>query len=349
MRRPMHSAEREGFEPSVRLPVQRFSRPSRSATPASFLIFACKGNVFRFRRICFYKILPNITFITHSPFPLPDAGRRHMPQHCPDGKLCFHLPMSPHFTNFVNTNITSMSKLLTTAHDPMGAAITDYYKTGKAAKLRVFSPDFDEDEIPVSTLFRTFDEMPAVEQDALRMATGKILDVGAGSGCHALALADMGKDVEAIDISELSVEVMKARGVNARTTDLFSPSFQGKYDTILMLMNGAGIIGSLKNMETFFARMKQLLNEDGAIFMDSSDIHYVFEDEDGSMLIDLNGDYYGELVYSMKYRNITGPEFKWLYVDFDTLAYYASQNGFKAELITQGEHYDYLAKLTATK
>lgn len=342
-------AEREGFEPSVRLPVQRFSRPSRSATPASFLIFACKGNVFRVRRICFYKILSNITFITHSPFLLPDAGCHHMPQHCPNGKLCFHLPMRPHFTNFVNTNITSMSKLLTTAHDPMGAAITDYYKTGKAAKLRVFSPDFDEDEIPVSTLFRTFDEMPAVEQDALRMATGKILDVGAGSGCHALALADMGKDVEAIDISELSVEVMKARGVNARTTDLFSPSFQGKYDTILMLMNGAGIIGSLKNMETFFARMKQLLNEDGAIFMDSSDIHYVFEDEDGSMLIDLNGDYYGELVYSMKYRNITGPEFKWLYVDFDTLAYYASQNGFKAELITQGEHYDYLAKLTATK
>ena len=257
--------------------------------------------------------------------------------------------MRPHFTNFVETNITSMSKLLTTAHDPMGVAITDYYKTGKAAKLRVFSPDFDEDEIPVSTLFRTFDEMPAVEQDALRMATGKILDVGAGSGCHALALADMGKDVEAIDISELSVEVIKARGVNARTADLFSPSFQGKYDTILMLMNGAGIIGSLKNMETFFARMKQLLNESGAIFMDSSDIHYVFEDEDGSMLIDLNGDYYGELVYSMKYRNITGPEFKWLYVDFDTLAYYASQNGFKAELITQGEHYDYLAKLTATK
>lgn len=345
MRRPMHSAEREGFEPSVRLPVQRFSRPSRSATPASFLIFACKGNVFRFRRICFYKILPNITFIAHSPFPLPDAGRSI----ARIGKLCFHLPMRPHFTNFVYTNITSMSKLLTTAHDPMGAAITDYYKTGKAAKLRVFSPDFDEDEIPVSTLFRSFDKMPAVEQDALRMATGKILDVGAGSGCHALALADMGKDVEAIDISELSVEVMKARGVNARTADLFSPSFQGKYDTILMLMNGAGIIGSLKNMETFFARMKQLLNEGGAIFMDSSDIHYVFEDEDGSMLIDLNGDYYGELVYSMKYRNITGPEFKWLYVDFDTLAYYASQNGFKAELITQGEHYDYLAKLTATK
>ena len=29
-------AEREGFEPSVPVRVQRFSRPSRSTTPASF-------------------------------------------------------------------------------------------------------------------------------------------------------------------------------------------------------------------------------------------------------------------------------------------------------------------------
>lgn len=32
-------AEREGFEPSVPVRVQRFSRPSRSATPASFLFY----------------------------------------------------------------------------------------------------------------------------------------------------------------------------------------------------------------------------------------------------------------------------------------------------------------------
>ena len=34
-------AEREGFEPSVRITVQRFSRPSRSTTPASFQV-GCK-------------------------------------------------------------------------------------------------------------------------------------------------------------------------------------------------------------------------------------------------------------------------------------------------------------------
>ena len=105
------------------------------------------------------------------------------------------------------------SILLPPQKDPMGAAIADYFNKGRAAKLRVFSSQFEEDEIPVGQLFRTFDEMPLLEQTALRLAQGKILDCGAGSGCHALVLQDMGKDVEAIDISPLSVEVMQKRGV----------------------------------------------------------------------------------------------------------------------------------------
>ena len=103
--------------------------------------------------------------------------------------------------------------LLTPNKDPMGYAIADYYAKGKAGKLRVFSSQFEEDEIPVAQLFRTFDEMPPLEQEALRLSQGKILDCGAGSGCHALALQDMGKEVEAIDISPRSVEVMQQRGI----------------------------------------------------------------------------------------------------------------------------------------
>lgn len=45
--------------------------------------------------------------------------------------------------------------LLSEGKDPMGAAIYDYLKYGKAGRLRVFSSQFDEDEIPVAGLFRT--------------------------------------------------------------------------------------------------------------------------------------------------------------------------------------------------
>ena len=236
--------------------------------------------------------------------------------------------------------------LLSPHKDPMGAAIADYFTKGRAAKLRVFSSQFDEDEIPAEQLFRTFDEMPELEQEALRRATGKILDCGAGSGCHALALQDMGKQVEAIDISPLSVETMQKRGVRqAYCVNLFDEHYLQKFDTILMLMNGSGIIGKLENMSTFFAKMKQLLNPGGCIYMDSSDLRYLFEDEDGSFLIDLAGGYYGEIDFRMQYKQVKGDTFDWLYIDFQTLSYYASENGFRAELVKEGEHYDYLACL----
>ena len=238
------------------------------------------------------------------------------------------------------------TNLLSSQKDPMGSAIADYFAKGRAAKLRVFSSQFEEDEIPAEQLFRTFDEMPELEQEALRLASGKILDCGAGSGCHALALQEMGKEVEAIDISPLSVEVMQKRGVRqAYQINLFDENYLQKFDTILMLMNGSGIIGKLGNMGAFFAKMKQLLNPGGCIYMDSSDLRYLFEDEDGSFLVDLAAGYYGEIDFRMQYKQIKGEPFDWLYVDFQTLSYYAAENGFKAELVKEGEHYDYLACL----
>ena len=236
--------------------------------------------------------------------------------------------------------------LLPKQKDPMGAAIEEYFRTGRAGTLRVFSSQFDEDEIPVEQLFRTLDEMPPLEQQALALASGNILDVGAGSGCHALALQSMDKEVTAIDISELSVEVMRQRGVNdARAVDLYDEHFAEQYDTILLLMNGSGIIGNIDGMERFFLRMKQLLKPGGCIYMDSSDLKYLFEEEDGSYLIDIADDYYGVVDFRMQYKQVKGETFDWLYIDFDTLSYYAEQYGFEAELVSQGEHYDYLAAL----
>lgn len=239
--------------------------------------------------------------------------------------------------------------------DPMGAAIYDYHKNHHIGKLIVSSSQFDDDEIPVEDLFRRFEDMPLLEQTALKMAEGKILDVGAGSGCHSLALAQMGKDVTAIDISTLSVNVMKERGINAYETDFFDKTFSKKFDTIIMLMNGTGIIGSLDNMGIFFSRLKELLEPNGCVLIDSSDLRYLYEEEDGSLMIDLADEYYGQLDYQMRYESasegalegITGELFDWLYVDFETLAFYAEENGFTAELVAEGDYYDYLAKLRA--
>ena len=230
--------------------------------------------------------------------------------------------------------------------DPMGAAIYDFYKTGAADTLVVRSSMFEDDEIPVPSLFRDYDQMPEIEQIALQTASGSILDVGAGSGCHSLTLQKMGKKTTAIDISALSVEVMKERGVDAHCVNFYDEDFTEKFDTILMLMNGTGLAGNIDNMPMFLDRLKSLLNPGGSVLIDSSDLRYLYEDEDGNFEIDLADDYYGMVDYQMIYKDIEGEPFDWLYVDFETLAYYAEEAGFSCEFLAEGEHYDYLAKLT---
>lgn len=231
--------------------------------------------------------------------------------------------------------------------DPMGQAISDYFHTGKAKKLRVLSSMFDEDEIPVSTLFRSLEEMNEMERKALDAVQGRILDVGAGSGCHTLELQKRGHSVTAIDISPLSVETMQARGVaDARLADFYAPECGGPYHTLLMLMNGSGIIGSLQGMERFFRRVDELLSPGGQVLMDSSDLRYVYEDEDGQMDWDPEWGYYGEVDYRMQYGRIKGEPFDWLYVDMETLSQHAGQYGFRTEMLHLGAHYDYLVRIT---
>mgnify|MGYP002677548180 FL=1 len=243
---------------------------------------------------------------------------------------------------YTNMEYTTLSP----NNDPMGAAIRDYQSKGKASRLRVLSSMFDEDEMPVAHLFRTFNQMPRLEQKALSMAKGRVLDIGAGAGCHALALQERGLEVKAIDISPLSCEVMKERGVkNAECVNLFDPQLQGEYDTLLLLMNGTGIAGKLNRLSMLLNRLKELLAEGGQILIDSSDLKYIYENEDGSMDIDLNAPYYGEVDYQMQYKNVKGEPFDWLYTDPMLLASISKQCGLNCEIVEEGENYDFLARL----
>lgn len=251
--------------------------------------------------------------------------------------------------------------------DAMGAAILDFQKHGKADRLRVLSTMFDEDEMPVVHLFRTEKEMPILERKALPLARGKVLDVGAGAGCHALALQNKGINVKAIDISPLSCEAMRMRGIrDVECIDIFDPRLEGKYDTILLLMNGTGIAGKVQNLPRLLKRLNELLSPGGQILIDSSDLKYLFEDDDLEESevgadIDMYNDgeeavmtndvcneendenYYGEVDYQMIYKDVVGEPFEWLYTDFALLRAVAETCGMTATLIAEGEHYDYLA------
>lgn len=230
--------------------------------------------------------------------------------------------------------------------DPMGKAIAEYWKTGKADRLRVFSPMFDEDEIPLSTLFRNYQSMPAIEQAAIDMAEGKTLDVGAGAGCHALELQARGIDVTAIDISPLSVETMRQRGVRKALEQDFFTLQGAEFDTVLMMMNGIGIVGSLFQMPRLFQQLDRILAPGGQLLCDSSDIKYVFETEDGTYEYPNADSYYGEVDFRMQYRDTVGATFPWLYIDPQTLAHVADSYGYMTEIVKRGKHFDFLARIT---
>jgi SAM-dependent methyltransferase len=230
--------------------------------------------------------------------------------------------------------------------DLFGKAILDFQTNNSPEDLITETTISEADEMSVAYLFRSFDEMPIIEQKALQLSKGKVLDIGCGAGSHGLYLQEKGFDVTAIDISENAIKTCELRGLkNAKVKNVLELENE-KFDTILLLMNGTGIFGTLEKTPQFLQKLKSLLHPNGQILIDSSDIIYMFdEDEEGGKWVPGNG-YYGELTFTVSYKNQTETPFPWLYLDYNTLQNAANDNGLQCELILEGEHFDYLAKLT---
>ena len=232
--------------------------------------------------------------------------------------------------------------------DPIGQAVLDY-QNGIRDESIVVRMNIAEDELlSPAYFFRTFEQMPVQEQEALRRCSGKILDVGAGAGVHSIWLQEQGFDADSIDISPLSCETMVKRGIkNVMLKDVYSLD-ERKYDTILLLMNGAGVAQTLAGLEELLLHLKTLLKPGGKILADSTDLLYLFTDENGETWIDIASDtYYGEMEYRLSYKNIKGKPFPWLFVDPHTFADYAKLCGFQVKEIIAGAHYDYMVEIVA--
>lgn len=231
--------------------------------------------------------------------------------------------------------------------DPMGRAVYDYHFNSINQPIIVHSADFDDDTIDPKYLFRTYKEMPALEKKALNLCKGTVLDVGACAGSHSLYLQEKGIDVTALEISTLCCEVLKSRNIHkVIQQDVFKFNEQ-KFDTILLLMNGTGIAGTLAGLDILFHQLRSLLNPSGQILIDSSDLIYLYEQEDGSAVIDINAEnYYGELIFQTEYNNFVSQSFPWLYVDLNNLEHALEKNNLKLSKVYKGQHYDYLARIT---
>lgn len=238
---------------------------------------------------------------------------------------------------------------MTYKKDLYGKALLDYQTQGFTENIKTFSTIAGEDIYPLPYLFRDFSKMPKIEQKALQLVKGKILDIGCGAGSHSLYLQNNNKDVLAMDISKGAIATCKLRGVkNTQVQNIWELKDQ-KFDTILLLMNGAGMCGKLNKLTDFIKHLKTLLTPNGQILLDSTDVIYMYEDEDGNYVINAHQDYYGETQFTMEYKGQKGKPFDWLYIDYNYLKQAAEFCDMQCELILEGIHFDYLARITRLK
>jgi SAM-dependent methyltransferase len=229
--------------------------------------------------------------------------------------------------------------------DPLGAALLDHLAGQDHGNIRAKCSVAEDDLIPPAYFFRSYEKMPEIEQLALDECQGKVLDIGAGAGCHSLYLQQKGHAVTALDISPGAVEVMRRRGLkDAHCQSIFDWK-KGTYDTLLMLMNGIGLVNNLSGLARFFQHAKKLLKPKGQILLDSTDVLYAYREADGSIWLEPGQPYYGEVGYQMTYRNMVGRPFTWLYLDYWNLCQYAAREGWGYELLYEGENDHYLARL----
>lgn len=228
--------------------------------------------------------------------------------------------------------------------DLPGLAIADYYLGCANGHLMVEYSDGSSEEMPVCYYFRGEDEMPGLELVAIQECRGRILEVGAGAGSHALVLQSWGREVTALDISPLSVDIMKRRGLRSVVrSDVFL--FGGeRFDTILMLMNGIGIVGNLKGLRALLGHLRHLLLPGGQLLFDSSDVSYLYADTPKP-----EDRYFGEVQCRYSYRRFHTDWFSWLYLDYRTLSQIASEEGWSTELLLDDGDDQYLVRLTRSK
>ncbi len=228
--------------------------------------------------------------------------------------------------------------------DLFGKALYDYWTDNHPEDMTTWTHITGPEVLPVAYLFRDFDQMPQSEQIALKTAIGRILDIGAGSGIHSLWLQNQGKTATALELSPVSCRLMQERGIkNIAQADFFNYQTDQKFDTLLFLMNGVGIVQKAKYLDRLFNKIDKLMTPNRQALLHSSDLKYLYETETGYAMP--QQEYYGDMRFFVKYKNDV-ESFDWTYIDENTLRIYARQFGFKVKKLHQSDEGDFLLRLT---
>jgi 2-polyprenyl-3-methyl-5-hydroxy-6-metoxy-1,4-benzoquinol methylase len=234
------------------------------------------------------------------------------------------------------------------AMEPLALAMQAYLDGNTAAELIICRDDGQRSAVPAGYFFREAHEFSPLERAALARCQGHVLDAGAGSGSHSLALRRRGLPVTSLDISDLAVQIMKQRGLrDVHCGDVFD--FQGgPFTTILLMGHGIGMVETMAGLNRFLSHARRLLTPNGCILLDSVDVRTT-QDASHRAYHDANRRkerYMGEIRLRLEFQDRQGPLCGWLHVDPVTLAERAAANGWHCSVLLQQPSGDYLAQLS---
>lgn len=226
--------------------------------------------------------------------------------------------------------------------DVYGEALYDFHKLQEIKDhLLLHSSYGDIEEMPVEVFFRGDADFPELEHIALALCDGHVLDVGAGGGSHALYLQNKGFQVDALEISKAACSIMKQRGVQHIVQEDFFAMQEGSYDTLLFLMNGIGIAGTIAGLRELLRHSKNLLSDKGQLLFDSSDISYLYDE----YRIPKPEHYLGEIRFQYEYKGSFDQPFQWLYIDQQELIKIAHEEGWVVQVLFEDDHDQYLVRM----
>ncbi|MFK7895568.1 MAG: class I SAM-dependent methyltransferase [Myxococcota bacterium] len=228
--------------------------------------------------------------------------------------------------------------------EPLAAALMDHYESGRPRRVQATRADGVCFEIETEEYFTLEGQLAKLDAQAMARCVGRVLDVGAGAGRHALALQSQGCEVVAIDLSPLCVALCEARGVrDARVFDVLDlgpDAPLGQFDTIFFGMQTLGVAGGVGTLVKMLARLRASLAPGGCIVADSSALREAWDGE-----VEDTSPSRGEIVLSTRYRGWRGEPFPWLYLSESDLRAVAEEAGFLTETLGSDSGGEFLVAL----
>jgi len=233
-----------------------------------------------------------------------------------------------------------LKKNKTLSWNPHGQALLSYWNGDKEATIGIQMEDGSITQMPIEIYFRKQSDFPKIEEIALNLCKGTVLDIGAGAGAHCLELQERGFKVLGLDIAPEAVKIMKEQGVKKVVcNDFLTFTPNQTFDTLLFLMNGIGVAGNLEGLSRYLQHAHSMTHACSQLILDSSDLRY------NELKLEYGTSYFGEITYQLIFKEEIGNPYQWLYIDQEKLKDLAHANGWLCEIIYEQEDGGYLAQL----